>query len=249
MLTLLIAGALLCCRFPRPQCVCLQGIHGRACSVALLMTDDIQVHRASLPQKFSAVSLSCPQTLPAPQILTAQQLEAPAASQTIQAPQERSHTNAHTIMWSAATQRIVIGCNEVKGSSSRCLLRILTVSRQAQQILHDTEAIWDQESGCWASPLIEVSPLLGRKLNLMIICVCDCSLDLCMISRCTIEQGEYYSAHLLTLTAPNDNACVAAFATFLSALRGHAKCVMFYSFLSSIANKVADARVENLFFS
>lgn len=169
--------------------MCLQGIHGRASTVALLMTDDLKVHRASLPQKLSAVSLSCPQTLPAPQVLTARQLEAPAASQTIQAPQERSHTNAHTIMWSAATQRIVIGFNEVKGSSSRCLLRILTVSRQAQQILHGTEAIWDQESGCLASPLMEVSPLLGRKLSLTIICVCACSLDLCMMSRCTIKHG------------------------------------------------------------
>ena len=184
--TLLMAGGLQCCRFPRPQCMCLQGIHGRACSVVLLMTDDLQIHRASLPQKFSAVSLSCPQTHPATQILTAQWLEAPAASQTIQGPQKHSHTNAHTIMWSAATRRIVLGCNEVKGSSSRCLLRILTVSRQARQIMHGTEAIWDQELGCLASPLIEVSSLLGRKLCLMRICVCACSLDLCRMPRWTI---------------------------------------------------------------
>ena len=69
------------------------------------------------------------------------------------------------------------------------LTPLLSGELQAQQILHGTEAIWDQESGCLASPLMEVSPLLGRKLSLMIICVCACSLGLCMMSRCTTKHS------------------------------------------------------------
>ncbi|KAK9837553.1 hypothetical protein WJX74_000015 [Apatococcus lobatus] len=139
---------------------------GTACPIMLLLTDKLEVHRARLPQSCSAHSLGQAQPPATPQILAAEPLPIPAAYQAPSGSQDNSHTNAHTIMWSAATQRAVIGCNEVMGSSSKCLLRILTLSCQAEQVLQCSEARGDQNFGCLTSPLIEVPllPLARREL-------------------------------------------------------------------------------------
>lgn len=150
--------------FCAPACLsCIENSSARlqeqssaACPILLLLADNLEVSRASLPQCCSAQSFSHSQPLATPVILAAEPLPMPAASQAPPGSQDKSHTNAHTIMWSAATQRVVIGCNEVKGSSSRYLLRILTLSSQAEQIQHCSMAIGDEDIGCLTSPLLEV---------------------------------------------------------------------------------------------
>ena len=151
-------------RFGAPACLpcgesssaCLQEQTGAACPILLLLADNLEVSRAQLPQYCSAQSLSHSQPPTTPEILAATALPMPAASQAPPGSQDNSHTNSHTIMWSAATQRVVIGCNEVNGSSSRCLLRILTMSCQAEQIQHCSMATGDENIGCLTSPLLEV---------------------------------------------------------------------------------------------
>ena len=141
--------------------VCMQGASQSACPVFLLLTDDLEVHRAQLPAHRMAPSFYCSQSSKGPVALTCQTLQAPPNDESAANPADASSDNCHytsqTIMWSSATRRIVIGCNAVEGSSQTSLLLFLTVTHQAQQIVLCSEASARGDVGCLLSPVMEVS--------------------------------------------------------------------------------------------
>ena len=66
------------------------------------------------------------------------------------------HLTSHSITWSSATRRIIIGCNRAIASGQQGFMRFLTVSHQARQVLHCSEAKGDADVGSLLSPVIEV---------------------------------------------------------------------------------------------
>ncbi len=88
--------------------------------------------------------------------------------------EQQAHFTGHTIMWSPASQRIIVGCNEVKGSAHMSFMRFYTVSHRAQQILHQCDARGNADVGRLAAPVIEVRlvhlrPLINGLARLMCV--------------------------------------------------------------------------------